>query len=327
MPDLLAIVTHEFARHRTLAERAMEVLGDEQFFHRPAPTVNPVALIVKHMAGNLRARWSDPFGGDGEPASRNRDGEFELAPTDTRESLMSAWDASWTTLESTVASLRAEDLDRTIPIRGEPHTMAQALMRGATHASYHVGQILYVARLLAPDSPYLTAAPRALRAGDAPAAPYLTLAPRADREPSERSAPSTPMVRRVLETALYVDDVDRAVKFYTSVLGLRLMGQAERMASVDAGSSTVLLLFRRGASIGGIPTEGGAIPPHDGAGPWHLAFAIDAADFESWLSRLEQTGVAVESVVHWPRGGRSVYFRDPDGHSVEFATPGVWQVY
>jgi len=321
MPDLLDIVTHEFVRHRMLAERAMDALEDEQFFHRPAPSVNPVALIVKHMAGNLRARWSDPFGGDGEPASRNRDGEFEIAPNDTREAVIDAWDAGWTTLESTVASLRADDLERTITIRGEPHTVAQALMRAATHAAYHVGQILYVARMLAPDAPYLTAAPRALRDDDAPPAPYLTLPPRSDR------STSAPKVRRVLETALYVDDVDRAVTFYTSVLGLRLMAQAERMASIDAGGSTVLLLFRRGASIGGIPTDGGAIPPHDGAGPWHVAFAIDAGEFDAWLGRLDRCGVTIESVVHWPRGGRSVYFRDPDGHSVECATPGVWEVY
>ena len=134
-------------------------------------------------------------------------------------------------------------------------------------------------------------------------------------------------MRRVLETALYVDDLERAVKFYTSVLGLRLMGREQRMASIDAGGSTVLLLFRRGASIGGIPTAGGTIPPHDGAGPWHLAFAVDAAEFDAWLTHFEHVGVEIESVVQWPRGGRSVYFRDPDNHSVELVTPGVWEVY
>ncbi len=327
MTELLPIVTHEFARHRSLGERAISSLDDERFFARPAPSVNPIALIVKHLAGNLRARWADPFGGDGEPPTRNRDGEFELTPDDSRESLMNAWNAAWAMLESTIAALTPSDLERTVTIRGEPHTMAQALLRAAMHAAYHVGQILYVARMLAPDAPYLTVAPKAIRQSDPAthASPsigtYLAPPPRADRGAAPRR------VRRVLETALYVDDLERAVKFYTSVLGLRLMGREERMASIDAGESTVLLLFRRGASIDGIVTAGGTIPPHDGAGPWHLAFAVDAADFEAWLSHFERVGVEVESVVDWPRGGRSVYFRDPDNHSVELVTPGVWEVY
>ena len=136
-----------------------------------------------------------------------------------------------------------------------------------------------------------------------------------------------PAVRRVLETALYVDDMARAVAFYRDVLGLRIMGGHDRLTPVDAGEGTVLLLFRRGATAAGVHYPGGFIPPHDGAGPAHIAFAIDEVTFEAWQSRLAAAGIAIEVVNRWDRGGRSLYFRDPDGHSVEFATPGVWETY
>ena len=139
--------------------------------------------------------------------------------------------------------------------------------------------------------------------------------------------PDPPAVRRVLETALYVDDMARAVAFYRDVLGLRIMGGHDRLTPVDAGEGTVLLLFRRGATVAGIRYPGGFIPPHDGTGPAHIAFAIDEATFESWQARLAATGIAIEVVNRWDRGGRSLYFRDPDGHSVELATPGVWETY
>lgn len=136
-----------------------------------------------------------------------------------------------------------------------------------------------------------------------------------------------PRITRVVETALYVDDVDRAVAFYRDVLGLRPMGGDARFTPLDAGGATVLLLFRRGATAAGLEFPGGRIPPHDGSGPAHFALAIETADFEAWRARLEDAGVEIEAVNRWSRGGLSLYFRDPDGHSVELVTPGTWETY
>ena len=136
-----------------------------------------------------------------------------------------------------------------------------------------------------------------------------------------------PRVRQVLETALYVEDLDRAVRFYERVIGLSAMSRGDRLAALDAGEGTVLLLFLRGATTSGASFKGGWIPPHDGGGPAHFAFAIDADDLDSWRRHLAAEGVEIESEVKWERGGSSVYFRDPDGYSVELATPGVWPVF
>ena len=134
-------------------------------------------------------------------------------------------------------------------------------------------------------------------------------------------------VGRVVETALYVDDMERAVAFYRDVLGMRPLGVGARLTPMDAGAGTVLLLFRRGATAAGLEFPGGRIPPHDGAGPLHVAFAIGAGDVETWETRLQGLGITVESRVQWERGGRSLYLRDPDGHSVELVTPGTWETY
>lgn len=138
---------------------------------------------------------------------------------------------------------------------------------------------------------------------------------------------STPHIRRVLETALYVADMGRAVAFYRDVLGLLPMGGNDRLTPIDAGEGTVLLLFRGGASADGIDYPGGRIPPHDGSGPVHMAFAIDENEFDAWQARLTEQGVSIEVVNRWERGGRSAYLRDPDGHSIELATPGLWPTY
>ena len=136
-----------------------------------------------------------------------------------------------------------------------------------------------------------------------------------------------PAINRVLETALYVDDVAAIVPFYRDVLGLRVLSVNPRLAVMDAGQSTVLLLFLRGGTTGGLETSGGRIPPHDGSGPIHMAFAIAADAFSAWEAHLREHGVEIESVVQWDRGGRSIYFRDPAGHALELATPGTWPVY
>jgi uncharacterized damage-inducible protein DinB len=159
MSDLLAVLTHEFRRHKDLADRAIAPLSDEQFFVRPGSNVNPIALIVKHLAGNLRSRWTDLLTTDGEKPDRDRDAEFVLTADDTRARLLSAWDAGWEAVFATLDELEPADLDRPITIRGEPHTVQQALVRGLAHAAYHVGQILYLSRLLAPGSEWLTIPP------------------------------------------------------------------------------------------------------------------------------------------------------------------------
>ena len=138
---------------------------------------------------------------------------------------------------------------------------------------------------------------------------------------------NAPPIRRVLETALYVDDMARAVAFWRDVMGLRIMGGNDRLTPIDAGAGSVLLLFRRGATLDGVAWPDGFIPPHDGTGPAHVAFAIDEDAYDAWRTRFAALGMAVEAENRWSRGGRSLYVRDPDGHSVELATPGLWENY
>jgi len=133
-------------------------------------------------------------------------------------------------------------------------------------------------------------------------------------------------IRRILETVLYCDDLARTAAFYQTLLGASPMLSGDRLVAIDAGEGTVLLLFQRGNS-GPLNAPGGLVPGHDGGGPVHLAFAIDAADIDAWSTRLAQLGIDIESRVRWERGGLSLYFRDPDGRSVELATPGLWPSY
>jgi catechol 2,3-dioxygenase-like lactoylglutathione lyase family enzyme len=136
-----------------------------------------------------------------------------------------------------------------------------------------------------------------------------------------------PRIARILETPLYVDDVERSASFYERTLGLRRMATGDRLIPMDAGGGSVLLIFRRGATDSASTFEGGSIPPHDGSGRSHFAFAVAAEDLDAWRARLAAEDVAIESEVRWDRGGTSLYFRDPDGHSVELASPGVWPTY
>ena len=137
---------------------------------------------------------------------------------------------------------------------------------------------------------------------------------------------SDPRIRGVLETALHVEDLGRSRDFYETVLGLRLMAGDHRFCALDVAGD-VLLLFRKDGTPGPVSTPGGVIPPHGGDGQLHLAFAIDRAELDRWEQRLQAHGVEIESRVDWPRGGRSIYFRDPDGHLLELATPGLWENY
>jgi uncharacterized damage-inducible protein DinB len=159
MDDLLADLRHEFQRHKVLAERAMAQLSDEQFLRRPGELVNPVALIVKHLAGNFASRWADFLTTDGEKPTRDRDGEFVLTDADTRENLMAAWECGWKILFEALDGMTDADLLTKVTIRGEVHSARQALLRGISHLAYHTGQILYVARLMRPQGAWLTVPP------------------------------------------------------------------------------------------------------------------------------------------------------------------------
>ena len=136
-----------------------------------------------------------------------------------------------------------------------------------------------------------------------------------------------PKLDRVIETCLYVDDLDRAGAFYERVFGLAAMTGDTRFRAYDVGGKSVLLLFRRGATLDTVRLPGGTIPPHDGHGPLHMAFAVGADEFAAWEARLAEHAVAIEGRTDWPSGGRSLYVRDPDRHLIELATPGLWAIY
>jgi catechol 2,3-dioxygenase-like lactoylglutathione lyase family enzyme len=136
-----------------------------------------------------------------------------------------------------------------------------------------------------------------------------------------------PTIRRVLETALYCEQLSVTTEFFRTLLGAEPMLATERITAFDAGAATVLLLFQRGQSLHPVAVHGGALTPHDGSGPVHMAFAIDREELGAWEARLAELGIEVESTVRWEQGGVSLYFRDPDNHSIELATPGVWATY
>ena len=136
-----------------------------------------------------------------------------------------------------------------------------------------------------------------------------------------------PRLNRIVETALYVDDLDRAAVFYEEKLGLSSMLRTRTLYAYDIGSQNVLLLFLRSASVETQISERGSIPPHDGHGPLHICFAVDAAELAGWEAQLGRHGVEIEGRMRWNRGGTSLYFRDPDDHLLEIMTPGNWPNY
>lgn len=136
-----------FRNYKKLAERAMDQLSDDEFFTQIDNESNSIAIIVKHIAGNLHSRWRDFLTTDGEKPDRDRDKEFEILG-DTRASLMQFWESGWMVLFDSLEPLTEEDLARTVTIRGEPHTVIEAINRQLTHYAYHVGQIVFVAKHL-----------------------------------------------------------------------------------------------------------------------------------------------------------------------------------
>jgi len=136
-----------FRNYKKLAERAIEQTADEEFFALIDAEANSIAVVVKHIAGNLHSRWRDFITSDGEKDDRDRDTEFELID-DSREKLMEFWEAGWQTLFDNIEPLIVEDFSRTVTIRGEPHSVVEAINRQLTHYSYHVGQIVLLAKHL-----------------------------------------------------------------------------------------------------------------------------------------------------------------------------------
>jgi hypothetical protein len=136
-----------FRYYKRLAERAMVQVADEQLFTSLDVEANSIAIIVKHMAGNMRSRWTDFLTSDGEKPDRNRDTEFTDAPV-TREALMQLWEQGWQGVFSALEPLSDADLTRTVTIRGEPHSVMQAINRQIAHYANHVGQIVLLAKHL-----------------------------------------------------------------------------------------------------------------------------------------------------------------------------------
>jgi hypothetical protein len=139
-----------FRYYKRLAERAMEQVTDEQLFAAIDHEANSIAVIVKHMAGNMLSRWSDFLTTDGEKPTRDRDGEF-VEPPATRKDLMALWEDGWGRLFAAIEPLSEADLGRTVTIRGEAHSVMQAINRQLAHYSHHVGQIVLLAKHFACD--------------------------------------------------------------------------------------------------------------------------------------------------------------------------------
>ncbi|MGB8885808.1 MAG: DUF1572 family protein [Candidatus Korobacteraceae bacterium] len=150
MPDLGTLYLDEAFRslrgHKRLADDAIAQLNDEQFFASPDPESNSVAIIVKHMAGNMRSRFTDFLTSDGEKADRNRDTEFVMRDDAKRQEILASWEQNWQLVFETINSLQPADLKRTVTIRGEPHSVLQAINRSLVHLAYHAGQITFLAK-------------------------------------------------------------------------------------------------------------------------------------------------------------------------------------
>jgi catechol 2,3-dioxygenase-like lactoylglutathione lyase family enzyme len=133
-----------------------------------------------------------------------------------------------------------------------------------------------------------------------------------------------PTILEVTEAALYVDDLERALQFYTALFDRPVIRRTNRFATLRLTESQVLILFVRGASLEPAILNGGTIPAHDGSGPLHLCFGIGAGEIPAWEEHLRRLEITIEGRMTWTSGAQSLYFRDPDRHMLEVATPGVW---
>lgn len=135
-----------FKSYKKLADKAIAQLKDEEFFVSLDEESNSVAVVMKHIAGNMFSRWTDFLTSDGEKPNRNRDMEFVIEANTTKEDVLDYWERGWACLFAAVEPLTPEDFEKTVMIRGEPHTIVQAINRQLTHYSYHIGQIVFLAK-------------------------------------------------------------------------------------------------------------------------------------------------------------------------------------
>jgi hypothetical protein len=134
--------------HKRMGEGALAQLREEDFFVTIDPAANSIAILVKHIAGNMRSRFTDFLTSDGEKPDRFRDREFEISPSTTRAEVMQWWETGWSTVLSALDALKPEDVMRTVTIRNEPHTVLQAINRQIAHYAQHTGQIVFLAKHL-----------------------------------------------------------------------------------------------------------------------------------------------------------------------------------
>lgn len=147
--NFLAIATQLFRYYQALGEKTFAQLSDEQLFDAPAPESNSIAVIVKHIAGNMQSRWTDFLHTDGEKSWRNRDNEFETADINSRQQLLDMWQSGWSCLYNALETIDSSQLETHIVyIRQEGHTIVEAVSRQIAHYAYHVGQIVYVGKML-----------------------------------------------------------------------------------------------------------------------------------------------------------------------------------
>jgi uncharacterized damage-inducible protein DinB len=165
----LDTIAFGFRKQKEWADKAhCQVQADSDFFRKPGEFSNSIAAILKHVAGNLNSRWRDFLTSDGEKPDRDRDDEFVIGSQDTRDHLLAAWEKGWATLFDALAALTDDDCHKTIRIRGEEHTVFEALLRSLAHVAYHTGQITYLCRLVQSEGwEWITIAPGQSRQFDA----------------------------------------------------------------------------------------------------------------------------------------------------------------
>jgi hypothetical protein len=144
--DVLKSCVFELRKMKGRADRALDQVAPQDLFRKLDPESNNLAEIMKHVGGNLRARWTDFLTSDGEKPGRNRDDEFHTGEADTVESLRQTWDDGWNRMFDSLQALKPHDMDRTVTIRGEVHSVVEAIHRTMTHSANHIGQIIYLAK-------------------------------------------------------------------------------------------------------------------------------------------------------------------------------------
>lgn len=157
--DYLTSVKKQFAYYKSLGEKTFEQLTDEQLYWQYNPESNSIAMIVKHMAGNMISRWTDIFTTDGEKSTRNREAEFTPS-TPNRQTITETWEQGWQCLFDTLDKLTADDLDKIIYIRNQGHTVMEAINRQLAHYPYHVGQIVFLGKMLCNENWHSLSIPR-----------------------------------------------------------------------------------------------------------------------------------------------------------------------